>query len=395
MRKSKVTLLFIFVSSSIILTFYITFGLDLQLGLKILTGYDNGYFLTGSSRHLLYKTSRVASHPTSQAFEQFQEGFLWSENLETLEPSMFDDEHIGVWRERAHIQQIVHLEPGCGRVTNGLATFADGSKACVRYGIDADQVQGEILSYHLARMLGIYNLPPLVLSKPDPEKKQWMPVRESIESLRWTTQAIVSLTEWVPNLTSVFIPTALRKGGEGLNPTNMCLIAFKNKTTTFLIEMMQWTDLILFDYLIANFDRLASNLFNLQWDGRMMERATSNLLKSRRGLVFIDNEAGLVHGYRVLNSWEQYHRSLLGTVCIFRKRTVQRIAELKHQRNVSSRLLALYQAGEPLALELGFLSEEHLETLRNRLDLLYHHIEQCKLRHAEPISHLPVNEYHV
>ncbi|XP_048118572.1 four-jointed box protein 1 [Alosa alosa] len=394
MKKSKVAL-FIFLFSSIILKFYTTVGLDIQLGLKVPVGYDNGYFLTGASRHLLHKTSRVVSDPTSEVIELFQEGCLWSESLEILERPMFDEEHTGIWRERAQVQQIIHLESGCGRVTNGLATFTDGSKACVRYGIDADQVQGEILAYHLARMLGIYNLPPTVLSKPDPEKKQWMLVRESIESLHWTTEAIVSLTEWVPNLTGVFIPTALRKGGEGLNPTNVCFNALRNKTTTFLIEMMQWTDLILFDYLIANFDRLASHLFNLQWDARMMERTTSNLLKSKRGLVFIDNEAGLVHGYRVLNSWEKYHKRLLRTVCIFRKRTVQRIAELKLQRNVSSRLLELYKADEPLALELGFLSEQHLETLQNRVDLLYEHVEQCKLRHTEPVSHFAVNDSHV
>lgn len=381
--KRSVFSVFIFFSSCFILI-YLTVGLNIQLGLRVAVGYDKGYFLTGS-RHLLRKTSQYKSDRTRGVFALSQEGYLWSESLEIQEPSMFDEEHTGVWRERAQVQQIVHLEPGCGRVTNGLATFADGSKACVRYGINVDQIQGEILSYYLARMLGICNLPPAVLSKPDPDRKQWMLVRESIESLHWTTQAIVSLTEWVPNLTRVFIPTALRKGGVGLNPTKVCFNALRNKTTSFLIEMMQWSDLIIFDYLIANFDRLASNLFNLQWDRRMMERATSNLLKSRSGLVFIDNEAGLVHGYRVLNSWEKYHRSLLGPVCIFRKRTVQRIAELKHQRNVSSRLLELYQAGEPLALELGFLSEQHLETLQSRIDLLYQHIEQCKKRHAEDV----------
>lgn len=383
MKRSQVSL-FVFLSSSIILVFT-TVGLNMNFGLRFAVGYDKGYFLP-RSRHILHKTSRFMSDATREVFELSQEGCLWSERLESQEPSMFDEEHTGVWRARTQVQQIVHLEPGCGRVTNGLATFADGSKACVRYGIDADQVQGEILSYYLARMLGIYNLPPAVLSKPDPERKQWMLVRKNIDSLHWTTQAIVSLTEWVPNLTRVFIPTALRKGGQGLNPTKLCFNALRNKTTKFLIEMMQWTDLILFDYLIANFDRLASNLFNLQWDRQMMERATSNLLKSRSGLVFIDNEAGLVHGYRVLSSWEKYHRSLLGPVCIFRKRTVQRIAELKHHRNVGLRLLELYQADEPLAFELGFLSEQHLKTLQNRIDLLHLHIEQCKVRHAEAVS---------
>lgn len=176
MKRSQVSL-FVFLSSSIILVFT-TVGLNMHFGLRFAVGYDKGYFLP-RSRHILHKTSRFMSDATREVFELSQEGCLWSESLESQEPSMFDEEHTGVWRAKTQVQQIVHLEPGCGRVTNGLATFADGSKACVRYGIDADQVQGEILSYYLARMLGIYNLPPAVLSKPDPERKQWMLVRKN------------------------------------------------------------------------------------------------------------------------------------------------------------------------------------------------------------------------
>ncbi|XP_005047031.1 PREDICTED: four-jointed box protein 1, partial [Ficedula albicollis] len=75
-----------------------------------------------------------------------------------------------------------------------------------------------------------------------------------------------------------------------------------------LVELVQWSDLILFDYLTANFDRLVSNLFSLQWDPRVMRRATSNLLRGPDGgLVFMDNEAGLVHGYRLLAMWDPYN----------------------------------------------------------------------------------------
>ncbi|XP_019061323.1 four-jointed box protein 1, partial [Fukomys damarensis] len=45
-----------------------------------------------------------------------------------------------------------------------------------------------------------------------------------------------------------------------------------NLSQAELVDLVQWTDLILFDYLTANFDRLVSNLFSLQWDPRVMAR---------------------------------------------------------------------------------------------------------------------------
>ena len=106
------------------------------------------------------------------------------------------------------------------------------------------------------------------------------------------------------------------------------------------MDLVQWTDLILFDYLTANFDRLVSNLFSLQWDPRVMHRATSNLHRGPGGaLVFLDNEAGLVHGYRVAGMWDKYNEPLLQSVCVFRERTARRVLELHRGQDAAARLL--------------------------------------------------------
>ncbi|XP_045893477.1 four-jointed box protein 1 [Micropterus dolomieu] len=305
-----------------------------------------------------------------------EDGIFWSEWLEGLLPVGFKEEYARSWRDRARTYRIVKLEPGCGRISNQLATFADGTKACVRYGINADQVQGETLTYYLASLLGITNLPPLILSQLNGESEQWAAVRTRIDGLQWSDRAVVSLTEWVSNLTGVVTPAPLRQESSGLHPV---LEGLWNKTTAELLGLMQWTDLIIFDYLTANFDRLVSNLFSLQWDSRVMERDTNNLLKTPRGdLVFIDNEAGLVHGFRVLNMWEKYHNTVLSSVCVFRKRTTQRVAELHRRRDSRKRLLELYRDSEPLSLELGFLSDEHAGVLQDRIDRVYKHILHCK-----------------
>ncbi|KAF7659784.1 hypothetical protein LDENG_00293100 [Lucifuga dentata] len=305
-----------------------------------------------------------------------EDGIFWSDWLEDLLPVGFSEEYARAWRERVRTFRIVNLEPGCGRISNQLATFADGTKACVRYGINADQVQGETLTYYLANLLGISNVPPLALAQVNPYSEQWESARTRIHGLQWSERAVVSLTEWVSNLTGVVTPVPLRQESSGLHPG---LEELWNKTTVELLELMQWTDLIMFDYLTANFDRLVSNLFSLQWDSRVMERDTNNLLKTPRGdLVFIDNEAGLVHGFRVLNMWEKYHNTALSSVCVFRKRTTQRVAELHRRRDSRTRLLELYRDSEPLSVELGYLSDEHAALLQHRIDRLYKHILHCK-----------------
>lgn len=310
-----------------------------------------------------------------------EDGIFWNEWLEDTLPAGFTEEYALDWQKKARTYRVVKLEPGCGRISNQLATFADGTKACVRYGINADQVQGETLTYYLARLLGITNLPPLVLSQLDSDSEQWESVRTRIDGLQWNDRAVVSLTQWISNLTGVITPAPLRQESSGLHPA---LKELWNKTAVELLELMQWTDLIVLDYLTANFDRLVSNLFSLQWDSRVMERDTNNLLKTPRGdLVFIDNEAGLVHGFRVLNMWEKYHNTVLSSVCVFRKRTTQRVAELHTRRDSRQRLLELYRDSEPLSQELGFLSDEHAGVLQDRIDRLYTHIVHCKGKYGQ------------
>ncbi|XP_019749873.1 four-jointed box protein 1 [Hippocampus comes] len=307
-----------------------------------------------------------------------EDGIFWSAWLEDLLPVGFTEEYAHAWRDKARAARVVKLEPGCGRTSNQLATFADGSKACVRYGINADQVQGETLTYYLACLLGITNVPPLILSQLNSYNEQWVAVRTRLGGLQWSDHAVVSLTEWVSNLSGVVTPAPLRQESSGLHPELL------NKTTAELVDLMQWSDLIIFDYMTANFDRLVSNLFSLQWDARVMERDTNNLLKTPRGdLVFIDNEAGLVHGFRVLNMWEQYHQTVLSSVCVFRKRTAQRVAELHQRRDSRIRLLQLYRDSEPLSAKLGFLSDEHAAVLQDRIDRVYKHILHCKEKYGQ------------
>lgn len=313
-------------------------------------------------------------------------GIFWSRALESQVPPGFSAEETASWLRAARQARVVSLERGgCGRSSNRLARLSDGSRACVRYGINPEQIQGEALSYHLAGLLGMQErLPPLALSRVEARGGQWAAVRDELRGSHWAEGAVVSLAQWVDNLTDVVAPAPLRAeaaAGRRLHP--LAAGELRGLSQAQLVELVQWSDLILFDYLTANFDRLVSNLFSLQWDPRVMHRATSNLHRAPNGgLVFLDNEAGLVHGYRLLAMWDKYNEPLLRSVCVFREATAQRVRELHRLRNAATELLRLYRTREPLAELLGFLSDQQAQLLQDRVDFVHKHILHCKARAA-------------
>ncbi|XP_063802364.1 four-jointed box protein 1 [Pseudophryne corroboree] len=314
-----------------------------------------------------------ASAGTTLTLEQ---GILWPRALERALPRGFPDESSLHWQQCARAASVVTLERGCGRSTNRLATLSDGSRACVRYGINPEQIQGEALSFYLSRLLGLRAVPPCVLSKVG--SAQWDPVQAELGATGWVPGSLVTITPWLYNLSSVLPPLALRAQDGRLRPLRQELRAGPG-----MVELAQWGDLILFDYLTGNFDRLVSNLFSLQWDPRVMLRGTNNLHRSPDGtLVLLDNEAGLAHGYRLRDTWDKYNEQLLATVCLFRRGVVRRLRELHLARSAAEELHALYMAGEPLAAELGVLTEPEAQVLQDRVGVIYRHIQNCQGRYS-------------
>ncbi|XP_018412973.1 PREDICTED: four-jointed box protein 1 [Nanorana parkeri] len=313
----------------------------------------------------------------SQPSFSLEQGIYWPRALERALPQGFTDEYSQRWQQFARTASVVALERGCGRSTNRLATLSDGSKACVRYGINPEQIQGEVLSFYLSRLLGLPAVPPCILSKVG--SMQWAPVLAELGGTGWVAGSFVTMTPWLHNLSSVLPPLALRAEDGKLRP----LLEELHSGYTGMVELAQWGDLIVFDYLTANFDRLVSNLFSLQWDARVMLRGTNNLHRSPDGtLVLLDNEAGLAHGYRVRDTWDKYNKELLATVCLFRRGMVRKLRELYLGQRTAEELHSLYLAGEPLAAELGLLTESEAQVLQDRVGLLYRHIQSCQDRYS-------------
>ncbi len=99
-----------------------------------------------------------------------EDGIFWSKELEAKVPpgpsEMVVQSQLQELRNRkvSEVKQPDWLH--CGRELNRFVEFEDGSKACARYrSAHSEFVQGELMAFYLARLLGITNTPAVILSR--------------------------------------------------------------------------------------------------------------------------------------------------------------------------------------------------------------------------------------
>ncbi|XP_076356943.1 uncharacterized protein LOC143250381 [Tachypleus tridentatus] len=312
-------------------------------------------------------------------------GIYWAEELEKNIPDGFMKD-MDNWRQFVNKTKIVKISEGCGRMQNRLITFENGNNSCCRYRQNNDQIQGEIFSFYLSRLLNIGNLPPSVLAVIRGQERQWEQVHSQLYLAQWNVERPVVLTKFVDNLVPAYIPPAFRTKDRRLHPVAEDL---SNKTMDELIELAQWSDLIIFDYLTANLDRMVNNMFNEQWNSEMMNSPTHNLAKHKESglLIFFDNESGLLHGYRLLDKYEHFHRYLINSLCVFRKKTAESIVRIHRIKNIDKLLKQAFLNYDPgMSDWLPFLPEHSIKTLKHRIQIVYDQIQQCKARYHTKVN---------
>ncbi|GAB1611004.1 four-jointed box protein 1, partial [Argonauta hians] len=308
------------------------------------------------------------------------DGIFWQHDLEKLCAVGFSKERRLNWRRKASVLQIVKMEEGCGRMQNRLLTFRDSTKACARYRLNTDQIQGDIFSYYLGQILKINNLPPSIAMAVHPRDIKWSDIHEDIAQSQWVEDQVVVLSEWIEGLVPTFIPKEFRNEGIHLTPTSEGL---SRKSQKELCELIQWSDLIVFDYLIANLDRVVNNMFNKQWNANMMSNPAHNLQKvpSNEQLVFLDNESGLFHGYRLLDKYNSYHYSMLQSLCVFRKSTAKIIERLHFTGDIGNKLKEEFTKNEKFHYLIPSLPEKNVKTLQERITDVYLQIQKCQTQY--------------
>ncbi|XP_055353375.1 four-jointed box protein 1-like isoform X2 [Paramacrobiotus metropolitanus] len=154
-----------------------------------------------------------------------------------------------------------------------------------------------------------------------------------------------------------------------------------NCTDKELRELEQWSDLVMFDYLVGNLDRISNLAVNLHWHQQMLSLPVHNIYQSAEDgqFIFMDNESGLFHGYRLLHQYDKYLQPLLRSFCIFNKSTVQAVKKLHQSRNAGATLMKMLEADYPrLINRLPGIGPKTSQILQKRLRYAYKHIRFCE-----------------
>lgn len=346
------------------------------------------------------------------------DNIFWGPEVENSMPQGYGENSAEIWERYVDQSEVIKMEPGCGRMQNRLVTFKDGIQACVRYRQNTDQIQGEIFSFYVARLLNLTNLAPSVVKVVDLKDKLWQVVANDIASAQWNTNRAVVLTQYIPSLESATIPEIFKPSTRHLNkydvfkmsqkenitmePNKQILLEklrtknikakksidnfdfidakLNKKTIDLFVELAQWSDLIIFDYLTANLDRIVNNLFNFQWNVNIMDGPAHNLARKMDSglLLFLDNESGLLHGYRLLKKYNVYHSLMLDNLCVFRQRTVDALKSL-HESSVGGKLSDMFhRKNNPVIRDiLPPLPEKNAKVLHDRIGKVLSQIEKC------------------
>ncbi|CAD7014368.1 extracellular serine/threonine protein kinase four-jointed [Ceratitis capitata] len=358
----------------------------------------------------VHKTQQISS-PHAPGI--IKSNIYWGELVERALPQGFSAQDTRDWNAYVASQTVVqHLELGCGRMQNRLLIFRDGTRACARYRQNTDQIQGELFSFYLGRLLNMTNLAPSAVLTVNVESDKWSAVVRDITQAQWKQQRPVVLTRWLPYLEPAGIPQPFQPIDRHLNKHDVWnitlaltasdatvqtpLVAYAHNDAVssvdipitptslaleHLVELAQWSDLIVFDYLIANLDRVVNNLYNYQWNAEIMAAPAHNLARQSKSqlLLFLDNESGLLHGYRLLKKYEAYHGLLLNNLCVFREPTIRALRQLR-EAGAGRKLREIFErtASDEVRDVLPTLPDKSVKILNDRIDRVLQQVDKCK-----------------
>lgn len=244
---------------------------------------------------------------------------------------LFTEKDLQGFISKLRSKKVVELRAGCGRDKNRLAVLEDGTKVCCRYR-HSREARGDLYSYHFNSMMGLHNTPPVVLKKVNFSSSQWESVAATAQQAGWTDHSTISMTLFAKDLQEENFPAVLRELDTIITKEKVLDESLQEEE---LWRLLQWSDMIVFDFVVGHSDRIFNALFNLQWNAHMMLRPVHNLFKTRdtsgSKLVLVDNESGFWMGYK-MGSREPHkfelQKKFLSRMCLFTSQTVRKIEDL-------------------------------------------------------------------
>jgi len=369
-----------------------------ELTILTLEDWASSHPDSGVSSQSGFKSNGIVTH--QNGFTVIEDGIYWSPELEARISPGPSDSQVQFKLQELRERKVQSLDKPdwlhCGREKNRFVHFQDGGHACARFRANhAEFVQGEIMAFYLARLLGITNTPAVALS--EVSSNQW----DSVEEQQWPKNSIVALIEWLPNLTKTTMPAMLRKqllqqtsNPEIYQPIDKTSEDLTSLDETQLEHLVQWSDLVIFDYLTGNYDRMASMQDGAEKEDKpsILKETIHNLALSEDtgSLWYIDNESSFLDAYSLLYDDEnnngvrfrKFHKQMLKNSCIFRKKTINRLFAMKKSLDPAQLLLEFVNVNEPLFQNLPKIHSNSIfrQHFSQRIQEVWDWVQECQLR---------------
>ena len=183
---------------------------------------------------------------------------LWPQHGDWRINPQFTEKVVRAFMTKVHSLRVITLEKGCStsKHWNRLATLEDGTHVCCRR-----SNTGSVYSYHLNRLLGLWNIPPVTAVKLNLTSDQWSSVQEAARLARWRDGSIMLMELFVDDLKEENILPYFTE-----NSTSVLSVPMVYTLPLAPVEkrrMVQWTDMILFDFLIGHTDRVFHNQYTI------------------------------------------------------------------------------------------------------------------------------------
>ena len=245
-------------------------------------------------------------------------------------------------------------------------------------------LRGELYTYHFYRWLGLDYVPPATLARLNQDHEPWLTVKSALRERNWSAGEYVSLHQLLWSR-SVPLPTIFQSGSTVYADSLIAL----HLDDWELGYLLQWSDLIIADYISGETDRLVQYLSNQVNNPRFPkhERLVSNLAIDATGqLIVYDSERAFGDGYYIAQHNEQFlmfQEFFFNRLCFFNPPTLQRIKQISTYPSPASTFEAYVQQEDPKAMSMVQpFSESEKATFNHRMTEALNRIKLCLGKHT-------------
>lgn len=275
---------------------------------------------------------------------------------------------------------IVKLEQdGCDERKHNTVrvTFGNGVRACAKIAETDRELRGELYTYYLSRYLGLNKVPPVKLDRIDYSQARWANVTLPDSRKGWRNGRQVVLSLYIDDLEPERAPLYFRQ-----NTTDIVgLKAYSEMPGDEQAQLMEWSSMIVLDFLSGQSDRLVAQQINYKTNKHVYAYAVDNLYKTKTlGLVLLDNDTAFGLGYRFAEEEEFHdkHYARINQLCVFDDDLVESIAHLYQQEQPIKTLEAFIETYDQESLRLlSPLPLKDQRAFKQRLQYLRVHMRAC------------------